>query len=146
MKTTSFTIGQLARAAEVNVETVRYYQRIGLLKEPEKPAQGYRQYPREIAARIRFIKRMQRLGFRLREIAELLSLSEGQCPDVRARAEQKRRRIEARIQDLAAMRATLDDLIDACRTGPSAQACQILATLGGRIARLARHHSPQGKP
>lgn len=134
MTTRPFTIGQLARSAGVNVETVRYYQRIGLLAEPAKPAHGYRNYPRAAADRIRFIKRAQRLGFHLQEIAELLSLSEGDCTDVRSRAEQKRRQIEAQIRDLAAMQETLDRLIDACRTGVAAQACPIVETLSGAPA------------
>ena len=65
------TIGQLARSAGVNVETVRYYQRIGLIGEPPKPRQGYRSYPPATADRIRFIKRAQGLGFSLKEIALL---------------------------------------------------------------------------
>lgn len=129
MKPTSFTIGQLARNADVNVETIRYYQRIGLLQEPEKPMQGYRRYPAEMADRIRFIKRAQRLGFQLQEIAELLALSDGRCSDVRTRAEQKRGQIVAQIQDLEAMRATLDALIDACRAGAISHPCPIVETL-----------------
>ena len=70
------TIGRLAQSAGVNVETIRYYQRVGLLKEPEKPAYGYRHYPPDTVARIRFIKRAQQLGFTLEEISELLSLGD----------------------------------------------------------------------
>ena len=77
--TETMTIGNLAKAAGVNVETIRYYQRIGLVDEPDKPAQGYRRYPASIIDRIRFIKRAQELGFRLNEIIDLLSLNDGNC-------------------------------------------------------------------
>jgi MerR family mercuric resistance operon transcriptional regulator len=68
----TLTIGKLAKQANVTIETIRYYQRKGLLIEPEKPATGYRQYPPEAIARIQFIKRAQQSGFTLKEIAELL--------------------------------------------------------------------------
>ena len=76
-----FTIGILAKAAEVNIETVRYYQRVGLIKEPAKPLQGYRTYPSVTLNRIKFIKRAQQLGFSLTEIAELLELGETLAAD-----------------------------------------------------------------
>ena len=95
--TKPFTIGILAKAAEVNIETIRYYQRVGLITEPVKPLQGYRTYPSETLNRIKFIKRAQQLGFSLAEIAELLELGEGSCNDVRQRAEEKKAHIEQQI-------------------------------------------------
>ncbi len=122
------TIGHLARAAGVNVETVRYYQRVGLVKEPARPAEGYRQYPPETVERIRFIKRAQKLGFSLKEISELLDLGEGHCRDVRQRAEHKREMIEQQIVDLMAMKDSLETLIHACGENGEAH-CPIIETL-----------------
>jgi MerR family mercuric resistance operon transcriptional regulator len=93
------TIGKLAKQAEVTVETIRYYQRIGMLDEPGKPGSSYRHYPSNAIARIRFIKRAQQAGFALKEIAELLSLDGTRCADVRKIAEQKCQQIDAQIKD-----------------------------------------------
>lgn len=126
------TIGKLARSANVNVETVRYYQRVGLIEEPIKPLTGYRKYPVTCIARIHFIKRAQQLGFTLKEIAELLSLGDGHCDDVRTLAEQKRARIEAQMKDLNAMREVLDHLIDACLKESSGEHCSIIDALSDK--------------
>ncbi len=110
----SLTIGMLAKRADVNVETVRYYQRIGLLREPPKPLQGYRRYPLREVSRIHFIKRAQELGFSLKEIAELLQLNDGCCSAARHMAEQKRELVSARLEDLRRIHATLGAMIEAC--------------------------------
>lgn len=132
MGLTILTIGKLARKAEVNVETVRYYQRVGLLKEPDKPAYGFRCYPADDIARIRFIKRAQQLGFTLKEISELLSLGDGHCADVQALAEQKRDKIDLQISDLQAMRRVLTDLLEACRSDRSSDHCAVIDALSGQ--------------
>ena len=132
MSKTELTIGRLARVAGVNVETVRYYQRVGLIKEPRKPLEGFRHYPADTVDRINFIKRAQQLGFRLQEIGELLELGDGRCTDVRSRAEEKRAQVDAQIRDLIAMRATLDKLIHACRSGKQPKCCPIVQTLSGK--------------
>lgn len=124
-----FTIGKLAREAGVNVETVRYYQRVGLLDEPEKPVRGYRRYSGGMLDRILFIRRAKQLGFSLEEIGELLELGEDHCGDVRIRAERKRLRIREQIADLRAMSSTLDDLISACKAGQDDTHCPIIETL-----------------
>lgn len=124
------TIGTLAKHAGVNVETVRYYQRIGLLREPAKPAQGYRRYPQQVVSRIHFIKRAQKLGFSLKEIAELLELHDGSCCTARHMAEQKRALVSARIDDLQRMHATLSTMIDACHQSESeGGSCALIDTL-----------------
>lgn len=126
----ALTIGQLARAAGVNVETVRYYQRIGLIDEPAKPAHGYRRYPASTVERLRFIKRAQELSFTLNEIADLLSLDDMDCHDARAIAEHKQEIIQQRIDDLDAMRRELARLIEACKENVSGrERCAIIATL-----------------
>lgn len=133
MTKTNLTIGVLAKAADVNIETVRYYQRIGLITEPEKPLQGYRIYPSATLTRLKFIKRAQQLGFSLAEITELLELGEGSCVDVRERAEQKRDQIDKQINDLNNLRATLSELISSCQNGANAGSssshCAIVETL-----------------
>lgn len=127
------TIGFLAKAADVNIETIRYYQRIDLITEPDKPLQGFRVYPTETLNRIKFIKRAQQLGFSLKEVAELLLLGEGasadQCADVRQRAEHKRDHIEQQINDLENLRNTLTQLIDSCSSKKGSQHCAIVETL-----------------
>jgi len=123
------TIGRLARAAGVHVETIRYYQRRGLLPEPARPPGGVRRYPAALVDRIRFIKRAQQLGFSLKEIGELLELGDGRCADVRARAEARLTQVEAQIRDLERLRATLAALVRACRTHRGARGCPIVASL-----------------
>jgi len=130
--TASLTIGRLARAAGVNVETVRYYQRVGLIEEPPKPDTGYRHYPPETVDRIRFIRRAQELGFRLREIRELLELGEGHCADIRERARARRERVARQIADLQALQATLDNLIRSCERENQPGRCPIVESLLGK--------------
>lgn len=129
MDKAKLTIGRLASAAGVNVETVRYYQRVGLIREPARPLQGFRHYSVETVARIRFIKAAQRLGFTLPEIAQLLQLGDGQCDDVLQLAMEKRAHIEARLADLEAMRETLEQLIRACDSKEGHRACPIVQAL-----------------
>lgn len=122
------TIGQLARAAGIHVETIRYYQRRGLLRLPPKPPGGIRRYTPETLARLNFVRRAQELGFTLREIADLLRLDNGECRRARALAERKRADIAARINDLRTMQRTLERLIRVCSNQPRAR-CPIIAAL-----------------
>lgn len=95
---TELTIGKLADAAGVNVETIRYYQRRGLLDEPAKPLGGHRRYPVDMVKRLRFIKRAQALGFTLSEVGGLLTLDEScACAETRARAARKLALIEQKM-------------------------------------------------
>ena len=123
------TIGKLAKQANVTIETIRYYQRKGLLDEPVKPATGYRLYPPEAISRIQFIKRAQLCGFALKEILELLSMDSGHCTDVRKMAEQKRQQIDDQIKDLSALRDVLDNLVQGCQNNPSLEHCSLIDTL-----------------
>ena len=125
-----FTIGKLAQHAGVNIETIRYYQRRGLLDEPDKPLGGYRRYPASAVTRVRFIKRAQQLGFTLEEIKGLLLLEDGQnCRKTRLLAERKLALIEERLHDLVRMRGTLKGLIAECAKGRRPRSCPIIATL-----------------
>lgn len=124
------TIGVLARSAGVNIETIRYYQRRGLIGTPRKPPGGVRRYAADTLAQLRFIKRAQQLGFSLREIGDLLELGSGACAETRVLAEARLMDIEKRLHDLQAMRRTLARLILSCRAGREAT-CPIVESLGG---------------
>ena len=126
------TIGQVARQAEVGVETVRFYERQGLLDEPARRESGYRQYPEEVVARLRFIRRAKELGFSLKEIKELLALRVDPtttCREVKERAEAKIADIEGKIASLLRMKKALSKVTAVCRgQGPTGE-CPILDAL-----------------
>ncbi len=125
----SLTIGKVARLAGVGVETIRFYQRRGLVSEPPRGEPGYRQYPKETVARIRFIRRAKELGFSLREIKELLELrieSNTTCEDIRRRAVVKKADIEEKIRVLKDMKKALLKLIGACEGAGSIGECPII--------------------
>ncbi|MDW7709918.1 MAG: MerR family DNA-binding protein [Deferrisomatales bacterium] len=124
------TIGQVAKAAGVGVETVRFYERKGLVARPARAERGFRRYPPETVSRVRFIRRAKKLGFTLREIAELLDLrADPSCDEVRARAEGKLADITGKIASLERMRAVLEELVGRCRTFGTGTECPILAAM-----------------
>ena len=126
------TIGQVAAQAGIHKETIRYYQALGLVAEPPRPARSVRRYGAETVARLRFIKRAQELGFTLQEVGKLLLLDDGQsCAATRTLAEQKLSVIRERIVDLNRMRRLLEGLIDECERGGRPRACPIIRTLSG---------------
>ncbi|WP_428623093.1 Hg(II)-responsive transcriptional regulator [Sedimenticola sp.] len=128
--TAQLTIGKLAQAAGVNIETIRYYQRRGLLDIPAKPLGGHRRYSAEHTKRVRFIKRAQALGFTLEEIGGLLTLDEAcTCSETRALAVHKLEAIEQKMADLASMRQALDDLVQQCDAGDGGANCPIIDAL-----------------
>jgi MerR family mercuric resistance operon transcriptional regulator len=124
------TIGKLAEAAGVNVETIRYYQRRGLLDEPHKPLGGHRRYSAEQAKRLRFIKRAQALGFTLGEVGMLLKLDSAfGCSDTRSMVARKLELIERKMADLTAMRQALVQLVRQCDASESTKPCPIIDVL-----------------
>lgn len=126
----SLTIGKVARAAGVNVETVRYYERVNLLQQPPRPSGGVRRYSDDAVARIRFIKRAQELGFSLAEIKRLLALQESQsCSAARSLAAEKLDLVEARLTDLERMRGVLKELIERCDARRGNVSCPIIESL-----------------
>jgi len=137
----ALTIGQLAKEADVGVETIRFYERQGLLAEPERRPSGYRQYPRDVVRRVRFIRHAKELGFTLKEIQELLELRvdpQSSCADVRKRAGDKIADIDERIESLGRMKAALERLARKCRgRGPTSE-CPILE-------ELDRHEDGHGR-
>jgi len=128
--TTGLSIGKLAQAAGVNIETIRYYQRRGLLDEPSKPLGGYRHYLPEQVKRLRFIKRAQALGFTLDEVGMLLTLDAAcTCSETRALAVRKLAMIEQKMADLAAIRQVLGELVHKCDEGDGGAVCPIIDVL-----------------
>jgi Hg(II)-responsive transcriptional regulator len=141
----TLTIGRLAHAAGVGIDTVRFYERAGLLKKPQRTAAGYRLYAESDAARLRFIRRAKALGFSLEEIAELLRLNDGggRRGAVRALAEQRLSEIEQKLTELNRMRETLRDLVHQCHGDGPLAGCPIIeaalpAGAGSATARRIR--------
>lgn len=129
--TGKMTIGRLAEAAAVNVETVRFYQRSSLIEEPARPSNGYRTYDDADVRRIRFIKRAQLLGFTLDEISSLLKLEGSQtCFSTRDLAAKKLAMVEAKLNDLLAMKTALAGMVARCDSeGRSGGGCPIIQAL-----------------
>lgn len=126
----TLTIGALAETAGVNVETIRFYQRKGLMREPDRPLGGIRRYGEADLARVRFIKSAQRLGFSLDEIADLLKLEDGtHCTEAREQAERKLADVRARLADLQRMEEALQGLVECCRTTSGRVKCPLIAAL-----------------
>ena len=129
----SLTIGQLAQRAGVGVETIRFYEREGLLLEPPRRPSGYRDYPPETVVRIVFIRRAKDLGFTLKEINELLDLRVSprrNCAQAKRSAEAKIADIDGKIASLRRMRRALRGLTKACEERRPTTECPILASLG----------------
>ena len=137
MNSKSLTIGRLAREAGINLETVRYYERRGLLPKPPRSASGYRLFPADAAPRLRFIRRAQELGFSLMEIRELLALRVSPrttSAEIRKRTEAKIADIDHKIKSLESMRKSLRKLTNSCAgCGPISE-CPILESLAGEGA------------
>ncbi len=134
----SLTIGKVAKRAGVGIETVRFYEREGLLDEPPRSASGYRQFDEDVVRRLLFISRAKELGFTLKEIKELLSLrvdSEICCDDVKAKADAKIAGIESKIATLRKMKKALVQLSTACGEREPTAECPILEVLDGRKPR-----------
>jgi Hg(II)-responsive transcriptional regulator len=130
----ALSIGQVADEAGVNVQTLRYYERRGILEEPKRSASGYREYSPDTVRVIRFIKRAQDLGFTLSQIEELLELRglrPGKREAVRSLAAAKIRDIEEKVRDLESMKRALSVLVDSCTCKSGGLECPILEALEG---------------
>ena len=129
------TIGKLAKESGVNVETVRYYERRGLIEQPRERRGAFRVYPPEAATLIRSIKRAQALGFSLKEIKELMALrldEQTMCGDILAQAERKIAEIDEKLHSLRAVKCQLTRLASACREEAPISECPILEALDGK--------------
>ena len=122
-------IGQLAKVAEVNIETIRFYERKGLIQQPLKPLEGYRNYSNKTLQRLLFIKRAKKLGFTLKEIAVLLSMESARCEKIQEIASIKLADIRSRIADLKRMESVLNQLVMSCQINPQKKGCPIIETL-----------------
>ena len=128
----ALTIGQVANAADVNIQTIRYYERRGLFPTPQRTPAGYRQYAVDAVARLRFIKHAQELGFSLQEIQELLGLRVrpgAACDAVERKTRRKIEVVQQRIRDLQRMKRTLERLAAACMARRPTDSCPILEVL-----------------
>lgn len=128
----SLKIGQVAAEASVNVQTVRYYERVGMLPEPPRTAGGYRQYDADAVKRIRFIKHAQALGFSLKEIRELLALRirhGAACGTVERKARRKIALIDDKLRELTRLRRTMDGLVASCHSRKTTAECPVLEIL-----------------
>jgi len=123
-------IGGLAQRTGIHLETIRYYQRVGLMPTPRRDRGSVRRYGEDAVNRLRFIKRAQSLGFSLDEVKLLLELSVGEhCAETRTFAEQKKRLVEKKIADLRSIQSALDKLIRACGSGSAGRGCPIIESL-----------------
>jgi MerR family mercuric resistance operon transcriptional regulator len=124
------TIGELAKAAGVNVETIRFYQRKGLMPEPERPSGSIRRYDRNDQSRLHFIMASKRLGFSLDETAQLLQLQDGaSCAQARVKAESKLAEVRLKLADLHRMEAALSALILLCGSGKGNVRCPLIEAM-----------------
>jgi MerR family transcriptional regulator, copper efflux regulator len=146
----ALTISKAAREAGVGVETIRFYERQGLIEQPQKPLAGVRIYPPDMVARIRFIREAQQIGFSLREIHELLTLRadpSADCADVREQATAKLDEVRRKIERLREIGTALETLIAACPGRGGLQACSIMDALTQRSrGQLAPDKARQKKP
>ncbi|MEN8174857.1 MAG: heavy metal-responsive transcriptional regulator [Pseudomonadota bacterium] len=129
---TLLTIGQIAKRTQVTVETVRFYEKQGLIAAPQRSDAGYRQYPEETVKRVRFIQNAKEVGFTLKDIAELLALRREpgtSCTDIKLRATQKIEEVDRKIQDLNHIRDALGRMILTCNGKGGASQCPILEEL-----------------
>ena len=128
------TIGEVANRSGIGLETVRFYERKGLIEEPPRTDSGYRQYPEDVVARLRFISRAKDLGFSLKEIAELFSLRvdpDTTCADIKRRAEAKIATIEEKIHSMQGIQRALTKMAASCTGSGPAGDCPILEALEG---------------
>ena len=128
----ALSTGQVAKAGGVNIQTVRFYEREGLLPPPRRSASGYRQYTEDAVRIVTFVKRAQELGFTLREAKQLVrlrTLGPKRAEGAKAAAEAKLRDIDEKLRDLTAMRAALASLVDSCRRAGGTITCPILEAL-----------------
>lgn len=138
----ALTIGELAQTADVGRETVRFYERVGLIDDPPRTQSGYRIYPAKAVARLHFIKRAKELGFSLEEIRSLLALRvspASNCDEVRRLGQERIKDIEKRIRDLARMKAGLAKLVDSCVQREPTDECPLLEALACEEDSEARH-------
>lgn len=125
----TLTIKRVAQKVGIGVETIRYYQRIGLIEMPEKPLSGYRVYSEDTIERLFFIQRAKELGFSLTEISRLLALGDGSCKEIKELATHKLKIVKNKLHDLQAITATLENLIQSCESNLVNQTCPLITAI-----------------
>ena len=136
----NLSIGAFAEAADVNVETIRFYQRKGLLPEPERPYGSIRRYGKADVARVRFVKSAQRLGFNLDQVAGLLTLDDGaHCEEARQLAEKKLADVKAKLADLHRIESVLTTLVLDCCASHGTVSCPLIAALQEQPGGVPHH-------
>lgn len=126
------TISELAKSASVNVETIRYYQRLGLLPTPKKPDRGYRAYDAEDASRLQFVRKAQALGFMLDEISELLQLTSADCSDAERLATERLASVKSKLAELRRLEDALGAAVRQCRQRRPYEGCPLIQALSPR--------------
>ncbi|MDQ7089453.1 MAG: MerR family transcriptional regulator [Methylococcales bacterium] len=130
IKAIKLTIGKLAKKANINIETIRFYQQRGLISIPDKPSSGYRTYSDETLSKLLFIKQAKCLGFTLTEIQALLKLDDGaHCSEAKLLAEQKLTIVKAKLDDLRQIKTTLENFIDQCPETDEINNCPLIQAL-----------------
>ncbi len=130
MKNSNLTIGRLAKLVQINIETIRFYEKSGLIQQPPKPEQGYRIYSQEIVTQLLFIKKAKLIGFTLNEIKELLTLDETcNCNEAKQMAQQKLALVNERLNDLQRIKHTLQNFVESCERNTSMDNCAIIQSL-----------------
>ena len=127
--TKKLTISTIAKEIEISVETIRYYERIGLISQPEKPDKGYRVYDDEILEKLYFIKHAKKLGFSLKEISDMMIIGSKGCKETKEIASQKLQNIKNKINDLESISKTLEGLIRACDSNSEYKGCPIISAI-----------------
>jgi MerR family mercuric resistance operon transcriptional regulator len=125
----TLTIKTVAQRVGIGIETVRYYQRIGLIEQPQKPLSGYRVYSEETITRLLFIQHAKELGFSLAEISKLLALGDGSCKETKELAIHKLEIVNSKLHDLQAIAATLENLIQSCESNSVNQTCPLITAI-----------------
>ena len=125
MNQKNYTISGLAQEAGIGVETIRYYQRSGLIAEPPKPASGYRRYSQDVVEELRFILRAKELGFTLAEIRELLTLDSNDIESRKLLASAKLDLIRQKIADLQTMASSLETVVNSCQSSADSCSCPL---------------------
>lgn len=126
------TIGQVAKKTQVSLDTIRLYERYGLIKEPRRAANGYRQYPEEVIDCLKFISRAKHMGFTLKEIKELLVIhqtSQHRCGDVKQRTQDKLKQVAVKIEELRRLEHALQHLLSSCGQHQPNDLCPLFITL-----------------
>ena len=122
------TIGKLAKELDISVETIRFYERQGLIEQPSKPESGYRMYGDALVNQLKFIIKAKALGFTLKEIGSLMSLS-GNCADIESMGLQKLQLIRDKIDDLLRLEKVIQDMTDSCKANQDPKTCPIINSL-----------------